>query len=71
MLKKFTSKKQKYIIYGKGVPTMCNPIPKECPEELRPIVEEIKMKTGELTRVQTQNLVKKLRHQQNNPPASK
>lgn len=46
-------------------------MPKECPEELRPIVEEIKMKTGELTRVQTQNLVKKLRHQQNNPPASK
>jgi hypothetical protein len=37
-------------------------MPKECPEELRPLVEKIKREKGEMTRVETAKLVKKIQH---------
>lgn len=41
---------------------MCNPMPKECPEALRPLVENIKKKRGEMTRVEIAKLVEKIQH---------
>lgn len=42
---------------------MCNKMPRECPEELRPLIEEIKRKKGELTKVQVARLVEKLQRE--------
>jgi hypothetical protein len=37
-------------------------MPRECPKDLRPLVEEIKGKQGEMTKVQVAKLVEKIRH---------
>ncbi|KKR43034.1 MAG: hypothetical protein UU10_C0010G0006 [Parcubacteria group bacterium GW2011_GWF1_40_6] len=61
MLKKFTLKKQKDIIYKEGVPKMCNPAMEEkYPEWVLFLIQKFKEKYGELTRVETAKLAERI-----------